>query len=321
MGYGFRVYSTGVCKGPRTTVRLDHGGPLPSGGSTLDRVERAMSALAAMGTLSTAPNLDQPQSWEQPDPHEGDIQMRVVGCERIPDGGHLLLKVKYGQFGEFQSAFGLEDEVDLTEKTANRTYRALLLTPASGTEARLVVETHGQRCPVTMLIRWIGRADYLDNTDEWTRLRVKQLMDKAKLAEMIKNSDSIEAILTEKHGTNDDRERVKLSIKTKVASRKANYIETMLSWAQGDDTDGYVVRLEEIAGFDPEALDEARLRFTDARLVITEHGRDKTINPESVQAKFTYPVTEEIQPPDDVWLQKVRVQLTGALSEGTDIQW
>ncbi|GAA4840545.1 hypothetical protein GCM10023221_17850 [Luteimicrobium xylanilyticum] len=96
-------------------------------------------------------------------------------------------------------------------------------------------------------------------------------------------------------------------------------INVALGWTERASDSDYVVRIERIAGYDPETLDAGGLRFDDASIRVTEDGRSKTIRPDSIRALFTYPLAADVQPADDAWIDGVRLGLAGTLSDGTDI--
>ncbi len=139
---------------------------------------------------------------------------------------------------------------------------------------------------------------------------------------MARNADAISAKLTRRQpGTPGDGggEIVTLTHKTRDEIKKQGMIGEAIAWLRGNKDEGVIHRVEQIAGYDPEKLDHAGLRFDRAVLEIEKDGVTKTINSNTIAAKFTYPASYDLQLDDDTWLLRVREVLEGPLSEGTDI--
>lgn len=321
--YGFRVFEVRACKGPTGLIALDVSDPLGDGRPLLQRVERAVASLSGRSLLTGIPNLQHPSSWTPAlAPRQGDPQTLFVGTQQI-EPLQVLLRLEYGFRGEFDHAYGEHDVVNMRDRSASVIYRALLLLPAAGTRSLLVVETRDRTCPATSLVSWLGRAEYEADHSAWVRLRIAQVADPQKLATMARNAESVSAILTQRRPGmpgGDAGETVKLIHKTKEQRRKEGLIAEALSWLGDHRELGLVERVESIAGYDPEQLDQANLRFDHASIEVVEDGKPKVINPDTIRARFTYPASRDLQLDDESWIDRVRAELSGPLSEGTDIQ-
>lgn len=292
----------------------------------LERSADAAASLIGQGLLTGVPDVLRPHEWQQPDdPQPQDPQIKFENVEFTPQG-HLLVEFRHGVFSQFESALGVNDEVDLRNRAPVRKYRALLLMPQHGTQGRLVVETISGRCPVTMFLRWLAMAEYQAAPRAWVRLKSEQIGDRRRVRDMIREAEHVSAELSQVRPSMPGQKRVRRRLVTEVDSHlgRTNLIEEALSWIDIDEDrhpEDYVLRIESIAGFDPEQLDEVGLRFNDATIVVVDADKkEKRINPESVRDKFTYPVSRDLQADNTTWVARARTVLSGTLLEGTDIQ-
>ncbi|MCG2800376.1 MAG: hypothetical protein L6367_17810 [Cellulomonas sp.] len=306
-------------------LAADVSNPLGDGVSFAARLEQDVSELIARGLLTGVPNLAHQRDWTAPEfPAAGDVQLDFQAVERLAEGA-ALVKVRYGYFGEYETAMSSQGDVPMHDKAAATTFRALVLLPQGGTASRLVVEVHDRKCPVTALVSWLARVEFERDQDHWARLRVEQMGDPARLRELIRNAESITATLKQSRPGAPgvaDGESVQLIHQTKSHLKRRSLITNLLSVMDHGPDEGFVQRVEEIAGYDPDELDRIGLRFNQASIEVEDaEGHTKTLNPEAIRAKFTYEVSHELQPSDEVWLDRVKTELSGPLSEGTDIQW
>lgn len=327
MAYGFRVFRLGAVEGPRGRRRLDVADPLGNGMSLAAYIEHAVDELTRRDLLTGVPNVTNPEAWDPSVPPEnGSVQSILTGIADVGPGQQLI-KLWHGYHGEFEEAFGPGGRIPLRDKAAAVQYRALVLTPAAGTEARLVVETKGRRCPVTPLTSWIGWHGYEQATQArgtspgWVRLRTEQMADPKALAELLGKIEEVEAKLVQKSPGQPGAgwgQRISLSIRVKEQRKRQGFIELLLSGGGGGQA--YVERIEEIAGFNPEELDRLGLDFDDASVSVTGNGTTKRLKVGELQARFTYPASGNFQLDDEAWLGRVMAVLDGPLSQDTDIQ-
>lgn len=326
MRYGFRVYEAGLRRGAFGQTPLDWSEPSPGSAPFLDTMEALLKDLQTRErTLSCIPNLQRP--GEDPtDTREGDPQMRVLEFDRHAPN-RLSMKVRYGFRGEFDAAFGDEasDEVDLVHRTAGSVFRVEVVAPDGGYLALMAVETVEARCPITMITRWLGRAGYEANLQDWIKVVSHQVTDAEHIRRLIRDSDRVEVKLSKRGPQMDGGRRAKPTVlTTELVSEisKSQAFAEALRWASGEGSDGKspVQRIEEIAGLSTEQLDELGLRFEDAALIVTdsEKKRPKTIKPEKIRAMFTYPLGNELRPDDYLWERAV-VEKLRALSEGLNM--
>lgn len=300
--------------------------PLGTGVTLTDRMNVRAVDLIGKGILTGVPELNRAHEWVVPDPpgrQEPQIQFTDA---RSTAEGHLFMRLRHGLYGDYDIAIGDGGEIDLRNSAAVREYRALMLTPANGEQGRLVVEAIDRRCPVTMLVRWLGYADFQADQNRWVQLKVKQVADRDRVRAMIKNAQEVTAELTQVQAGAPGGRRVDRRLTTSVTSELARdkAISEALSWLTPDENRNardYVLRIETIAGFKPDELDEVGLHFNSGALVVTdEEKKEKRLDPESIRDKFTYEMSKNLPLEDEAWIRKVRDLLRGTLSEGTDIQ-
>lgn len=288
----------------------------------------------ALGALNRrlvgTPNTGTPSTWQPQDPDssfsELHSQIKIFEVTELLSERRLLVKLKYGFLGEFSTAVG-DDEVPLEKHAASREFRALFLFPSKGTHGRLVVETHGQRCPVSMLVRWLSWEGYSASEEpkkEWMHLKALQIGDSDRITEMIKQADNVEIELTEKHPTKPGelvakRRRLTESVTTsQQRSKLAALAVSMIG--EHFDSQGYVSKIEQIAGYDPEELDEAGLHFDKGGIRVTDHnGESRLLTPDKIRDKFTYDQKDLPIADDDAWVEAAVKRVKGTLSAGTDI--
>lgn len=336
MSYGFKLFELHATEGPRNRTRLDlgddgllDGEATPSGWKWATVHGKTLRKRPSV--LTGRPNINHPDDWEEATPTKGAPQLRITKVTKGKHGTHVFMTMRYGFYGEFDSAMGSssEDDVDLADKSPSDVYRALLVFPPTGHEGRLAVETINQRCPVDVLLSWLAWTAYKDaNGGRWSRLRVKPLFDWRKLRAMAKEAEKFEAVFTRTDPKSPDGRADDIILRHKVSStiRQKKVIDEVGDWfkrVSGDDDEGvgdYVGRLEDIMGLDSEELHKGGLHFDDAKIVVRHQGETKTFNPESLNKVFVYQVSKDLQVDDATWRKRVYDKLTGPLSEGTDIQ-
>ncbi|MGN7703645.1 hypothetical protein [Cellulosimicrobium sp. 22601] len=326
-GYGVRVFELSVMRGGRAGIALPVEDPLGDGVSQYERIVNALTVLSQPSprTLTTVPSLRDIARWEPPTTvAQRDPRIWIESFETTLDG-HVLVRLKHGLHGEYPEARGEDVAVDLSDKAPNRDFRALFLLPASGTEARLVVEAINRRCPVTMLLHWLAKADFERSPGAWTSMRAYQLSDRDKLKKMIRDSEKFEVRLKESRPATPGRRRgtrKTLSVEVESELQRHSLIAAVSDLIEHGADHEYVEKVERIAGLDPAELDQARLEFDGASVVVTdpETGRPKTIDPDRIREWFTYEIAPSPPTDDSDWIGLVRDLLGETLLEGTDIQ-
>ncbi|WP_161965021.1 hypothetical protein [Ornithinimicrobium cerasi] len=282
--------------------------------------------------LAGLPNTGSPAVWERPDLQNLDSttlysQMRINKVESNTDDRKVSIVLDYGFIGEFPRAVG-DSEIDLKGSAPSGRFRALLLMPADGTKARAVVETHGTRCPVNILMKWLSWTMYEEATapskpNDWINLKAYQLGDAQRLSELISKADKVEIELTEHHPTKPGARVPVLrkmtqnvttnAVKTRLGKMASKFLE------DNYDRQGYVAKLTKIAGLDVDQLADAGAHFDAGGIRVTEkNGDSRLLTPDNARDVFTYDRTD-LQRSDEDWLKTALNRLKGHLSEGTDI--
>ncbi|GMA22247.1 hypothetical protein GCM10025864_00060 [Luteimicrobium album] len=320
--FGARVFEFWVTRGPSKRTRLDLGEPGSASASAEDLLVACGESLMTRGLVSGVPDLRRPAEWEEdPHPPRETPQLRCDDVRAVGPG-QTLYKLKHGYHGEFDEALGRDGAVDISQRAPVHEYRALLFVPESGPEGRLVVETIARTCPITMLVRWLGYEGFRLDADRWLRPKVNQVADRRRIMELIRNAEKVTAELRQYRPSEPGRRRsvaTKLTHHVDADYEREGLLREALRWAEGGGDSEYVVRIESIAGYSPEALDETGLRFDDAALVVENDEGRKTIRPDSIRALFTYEFSADLPLDDDSWIASARSLLSGTLSEGTDI--
>jgi len=323
MSYGFRVYEVGLVQGPNGRTRLDFSDPLGGGVHFENVVRTALATLQSLGTLSRMPDLVTPGADHPRPAEEGDPQIRFDRARAHP--GRVSFTVRYGLHGEFDRAFGDGHDVgiDLTDMAATTWFRCDLYVPRLGFKGALVVETIGTRCPATMVVGWLGRESFERNSSSWYRVRVQQVADRGHLRRMLRNSENVELTLTRTSRTGDsslDADPVKLIQKVKSDLKKENLVGLATSWLSDESEDAAVYRVEEIAGYDPQLLEQAGLRFSDAAITVEDdNGKSRTFRPGKIREAFTYQISQEVRPDDVTWRNRTSEKVRETLSDEADI--
>lgn len=341
MGYGFRVFDLEVVHGPRDVTRLEMASPRGDGVHLIDHVERIFTSQIDT-LLSGTPDLPNWDTWKQPAPvPRSTPQVKVTKVERQAPG-KLFLEFGFGHHGVHDEADGEDGPVDLTRRAALAPFRALLYTPDKGKMGRLVVETVESTCPSAVFTVWFGYLCALEmqaaldaakrtpagaklkkTPRRWIRLYARQLADKERVREMIENSDQIVVELTERQPAKPGSKRTKITTRLRQTigptGKGKKLVKEAVSWLDGGGKAGYVQRIEKLAGYSPDKLDRASLAFNEAAIEVVVDGKPKKIRPSTVRDKFTYEVTANYRPADDVWFQAVQKVLVGPMSADTDI--
>jgi len=317
------VFDLKLTRGPRARTPLCVEDPCGDGVPFVDRLDAAVEELIRRKVVTSIPKLDKPEQWEPPAaPEKGIPQIQVLKNEPWGEG-HRLVRFLYGHFGQFETAIG-EKNVDLKRHAATAEFRALVLLPKEGKSARLVVETIDRACPVTILMHWLTRVDYeLHRDAAHVRTRFPQMADRARVRAMADDAQKITATLKESRPGapgSGDASTVTLTQTITSQEKKEAFVAEVAGWFDTTPDAKYVQRIEKIAGYKPEDLDRAGLRFNQGAVTITDsQGIERKIDPERIREKFTYRVSQNFQADDPTWLGRVKTTLVGSLLEGTDI--
>lgn len=331
---GMRVFELTASKGAtRPPLAAPLEDPLGTGRSAREHIEAAVAVLATPPdasapdrrvTRTTAPNLRSMADWLPPThPSKGAPQIWVSGA-RLVGSDQLLVTLKHGYYGEYDEAMGSDGSIDLSDHAPARTYRALFLFPSNGTDGRVVIDAIKRRCPITMLTHWISWATHAADSGNWLALKTVLLGDREHLKSFVRNSSKLTIELKETRPASPGRRRgtrTKLTMEVDSQLARAGVVDMLTEFIDGGEDAEYVERLEAYAGFDPSQLDDANLHFDDASVHVTgPDDETKRINLARLSDWFTYDVAVKAGCSDDDWVDAARLLLTGALSEGTDIQ-
>jgi len=323
MSYGFRVYEMGLVQGPAGRSRLEFSDPLGEGDHFGHIVTTALAVLQSQGTLSCIPDLVTPGSDHRRTAEEGDPQIRFDTADA--HAGRVSFMVRYGLHGEFDRAFGDGNDVgiDLTDMAATMWFRCDLYPPRQGFKGALVVETIGTRCPVAMVVGWLGRESFERNSSNWYRVRIQQVADRGHLRRMLRDSENVELTLTRTSRSSDssmDTDPVKLIQRVKSDLKKDSLVGLATSWLSDESEDEAVYRVEEIAGYSPQLLEQAGLRFSDAAITVEDNqGKSRKFRPGKIREAFTYQISQDVRPDDVIWRDRTSQKLQETLSDEADI--
>jgi hypothetical protein len=301
MRYGFRVFEVTLREGNRGRTPLLWQEPIPDEEHHRDRLEELTRAHLLGRTVFCQPNLDR-MGQDPDDAQHGDPLMRVVTVNR--GSGRLSVSARYGYKGEFDAGVREDgSEIDLHDMAAASTFRAELFVPEDGLTALLAVETISNRCPVSMLTRWWGRLSY--ENGEFIKVVANQTVDGDRMREILRQSERVEIELSSRGRERDGNRRAKSTkLIHEVTDQDAKGSLFSLAGDLASENRGFDVHtVEAIAGFEPEKLDEAGLRFENVALVVSDNnGKNrKVLRPERIRAMFTYPLSHEFQASDQAW--------------------
>lgn len=303
--YGYRVFEVELRERNRGRRALLWEEPVPDEPHHLDVLSLLTHDHLLDEVVVCVPNLDHP--GEDPDEAEqGDPVMLVSSMEQ--KAGRLSLSAKYGFKGEFDS--GVREhggEINLRELAAAKAFRAELFAPKTGIKGYLVVESISGRCPVAMIVNWWGRLAY--ENGPFIKVKANPAIDEDRIREILSDSERVEIELSSRARTRDggrQAKRTKLVHEVTTQGGRADLFGMAVEAATSRQRFDVSV-VERIAGFEPELLEAANLRFERAAIAVSKSdgtGR-KILKPDKLREIFTYPLSNEIRPSDAVWEREI----------------
>lgn len=323
MSHKIRAFELFIHPKGLKTLPLDHADPRGDGIGSQKVLEEVFGA--ALGQLRAGvPPTIRIDEWVEPaNPDYGTPQLKINKISNVGDSGHhLLIEFGYGHRGIHEEAAGITETVDIHDKAALSTFRALFLLPDSGSRGIVLVDSVNRKTPMELLCAWFRWL----NKDEAKPLNLKarQIADHNYLIRMLNEATSVRVRLEETaHGTvGKPRVGSILEMRPSGEVKREQIVQQAIEWLGFDSERNYVSAMTEILDLSVEKLAEADLNFDTVKIVVSSEKGDKTISPDDVREKFDYEVNHAQIRDGEFWLSKVsEFYSSSTLSEGIDIVW
>lgn len=326
MGYGFRLFTVEVAKGPAgyTPLLMETVG---DGGKQhyQEHALECLDRLEGWSTLTAAPKLRGKNQMKIKEHRSAqgvrtDPRIRFITHE-ITSHDHVLFEVLYGRVGRFPTALAVKKSGDanLGGLATGHPFRCLLMLPGKGKKGLLAVEDVDTNTPARIIPNWFSRAsDHrkkkapVGQAARSVRLMAKQVHDLPRLRALIQSATNASLKLTKKtlsSSGNRKKNQIKLDYQLDTAADRTeamNWAEQFAGVGQHNlHGDGVVEMTSIVDG------SLANVGFTDAAVVI----KDDTFGTKNISAGkldefFIYPISAE-RPSKAAWLAAVKTQVEG----------